>query len=120
MKDFIKTTVLGALLATAGSAAFAETELRLSVETPPGHVRNLAAERWAEAIAEASGGVSQQLAGARAMRVERRVPGGFALSRIQAHLQPVRGLVTGHIFRPFDQADRVIEGLFDAELIDFL
>ncbi|WP_288926589.1 TRAP transporter substrate-binding protein DctP [uncultured Maritimibacter sp.] len=56
MKDFIKTTVLGALLATAGSAAFAETELRLSVETPPGHVRNLAAERWAEAIAEASGG----------------------------------------------------------------
>lgn len=56
MKDFIKTTVLGALMATAGSAVMAETELRLSVETPPGHVRNLAAQRWADAIEEASGG----------------------------------------------------------------
>lgn len=56
MKDFIKTTVLGALMATAGSTVMAETELRLSVETPPGHVRNLAADRWAEAIEEASGG----------------------------------------------------------------
>jgi TRAP-type C4-dicarboxylate transport system substrate-binding protein len=56
MKDFIKTTVLGALMTMAGSAVMAETELRLSVETPPGHVRNLAAERWAEAIEEASGG----------------------------------------------------------------
>ncbi|MBV7379967.1 TRAP transporter substrate-binding protein DctP [Maritimibacter dapengensis] len=56
MKDFIKTTVLGALMATAGSAVMAETEMRLSVETPPGHVRNLAAERWADAISEASGG----------------------------------------------------------------
>ena len=46
-------TCAAALLAvtTAGAA-----ELRLSVETPPGHVRNLAAERWAEAIAEKSGG----------------------------------------------------------------
>ncbi|MZR11571.1 ABC transporter substrate-binding protein [Maritimibacter sp. DP07] len=55
MKDFIKTTVLGAVLASGATAALA-TELRLSVETPPGHVRNLAAERWAEAIEEASGG----------------------------------------------------------------
>jgi TRAP-type C4-dicarboxylate transport system substrate-binding protein len=55
MKDFIKTTVLGAILASGATAALA-TELRLSVETPPGHVRNLAAERWAEAIEEASGG----------------------------------------------------------------
>ncbi|MBV7407392.1 TRAP transporter substrate-binding protein DctP [Maritimibacter sp. DP1N21-5] len=56
MKDLIKTTLLGALMATAASAAFAATELRLSVETPPGHVRNLAAERWAELIEEKSGG----------------------------------------------------------------
>lgn len=38
----------------AGSVA--ATELRLSVETPPGHIRNQAAEKWAEAIAEKSGG----------------------------------------------------------------
>ncbi len=56
MKTFIKTTVLGAIMATAGSTVLAETELRLSVETPPGHVRNLAADRWADAIEEASGG----------------------------------------------------------------
>lgn len=56
MKDFIKTMALGAFVATAAGAAVAETELRLSVETPPGHVRNLAAERWADAIAKASGG----------------------------------------------------------------
>ncbi|WP_238367438.1 TRAP transporter substrate-binding protein DctP [Mesobacterium pallidum] len=55
MKDFIKTTALAALFAGAATAALA-IELRLSVETPPGHVRNLAAERWAEAIEEASGG----------------------------------------------------------------
>ena len=31
-------------------------ELRLSVETPPGHARNLASERWAEAIERFSDG----------------------------------------------------------------
>lgn len=31
-------------------------DLRLSVETPPGHVRNLASERWAEAIEAKSDG----------------------------------------------------------------
>ena len=31
-------------------------ELRLSVETPPSHARNLAAERWAEAIGQLSDG----------------------------------------------------------------
>ena len=41
-----------ALMAMEAGAA----ELRLSIETPPGHVRNLAAERWAEAIEEKSGG----------------------------------------------------------------
>lgn len=61
MKDFIKTTGAAALITAAGLTAAATgaacaTELRLSVETPPGHVRNLAAERWAEAIAEKSGG----------------------------------------------------------------
>lgn len=40
-----------------GSAVNAQTiELRLSVETPPGHVRNLASERWGEAIERLSGG----------------------------------------------------------------
>ena len=42
-----------ALMVASGAQAL---ELRLSVETPPGHVRNQAAERWAAAIAEASGG----------------------------------------------------------------
>lgn len=31
-------------------------ELRLSVETPPGHIRNEAAQKWADAVAEKSGG----------------------------------------------------------------
>ena len=42
-----------ALMLASGAQAL---ELRLSVETPPGHVRNQAAERWAAAITEASGG----------------------------------------------------------------
>lgn len=42
-----------ALMVASGAQAL---ELRLSVETPPGHVRNQAAERWAAAIATASGG----------------------------------------------------------------
>ena len=53
MKGF--TGIVAAAVAVAATAAGA-AELRLSVETPPGHVRNLAAERWAEAIAEKSGG----------------------------------------------------------------
>ncbi|SPF78198.1 TRAP transporter substrate-binding protein DctP [Pseudoprimorskyibacter insulae] len=55
MKDFLKTTAMAALFVGAAGMALA-TELRLSVETPPGHVRNLAAEKWAEAIATRSGG----------------------------------------------------------------
>lgn len=55
MKPFLKFAATTALALTTAVAAQA-TELRLSVETPPGHVRNLAAERWAEAIAEKSGG----------------------------------------------------------------
>lgn len=55
MKYLMKSTALAALLTTTAGGAFA-TELRLSVETPPGHVRNLAAEKWAEAIQEKSGG----------------------------------------------------------------
>lgn len=55
MKDFIKTT-LAAALATGFATATYATELRISVETPPGHVRNLAAEKWAEAIEAKSGG----------------------------------------------------------------
>lgn len=55
MMKTLKTTAalaLGLIIATGAQA----TELRLSVETPPGHVRNLAAERWAAAIEEMSGG----------------------------------------------------------------
>lgn len=55
MKGFVRTAVLAALATTFATAALA-TELRLSVETPPGHVRNLAAEKWAELIAKKSGG----------------------------------------------------------------
>lgn len=40
------------LVATGGEAR----ELRLSIETPPGHVRNMAAERWAEAIRQRTNG----------------------------------------------------------------
>lgn len=47
--------LFAALALTAATAAEAR-ELRLSVETPPGHVRNLAAERWAEAISTRTGG----------------------------------------------------------------
>lgn len=55
MKDLLKTAAVAALCALSVNAADA-LELRLSVETPPGHVRNLAAERWAEAISEMSDG----------------------------------------------------------------
>jgi TRAP-type C4-dicarboxylate transport system substrate-binding protein len=55
MKHLLQTTVMAGLLASVASVA-AATELRLSVETPPGHVRNLAAEKWAEAIEAKSGG----------------------------------------------------------------
>ena len=41
--------------ATFASQAFA-IDLRLSIETPPGHVRNVASEKWAEAIATRSNG----------------------------------------------------------------
>jgi len=54
----MKTIVAIAGLAMTASFATSAlaTELRLSVETPPGHVRNLAAEKWAEIIAEKSNG----------------------------------------------------------------
>jgi TRAP-type transport system periplasmic protein len=43
-------------LADAQLAGTQTVELRLSVETPPSHARNLAAERWAQAIERLSGG----------------------------------------------------------------
>ena len=55
MKELIKGLALGATMTLMAGAAIA-TELRLSVETPPGHIRNQAAEKWAEAVAEKSGG----------------------------------------------------------------
>jgi len=45
---------LAAVLSHAVNAQ--PTELRLSVETPPSHARNLASVRWAEAIERLSGG----------------------------------------------------------------
>jgi TRAP-type transport system periplasmic protein len=47
----VSTALLGAQLAGAQPV-----ELRLSVETPPSHARNLASERWAEAIERFSAG----------------------------------------------------------------
>ena len=48
----LSALALSLLMAGAANA----TELRLSVETPPGHVRNQAAERWAEEIQKESNG----------------------------------------------------------------
>ncbi len=50
--------IAGLLLAVgiAGGAAAEPIELRLSVETPPPHARNVAAARWADAIERRSGG----------------------------------------------------------------
>lgn len=55
MKDLLKGLAFAAISLTIAGTASA-TELRLSVETPPGHIRNQAAEKWAEAIAAKSGG----------------------------------------------------------------
>jgi len=55
MKSLLKIMLTTTLMAGLAGSVLA-TELRLSVETPPGHVRNLAAEKWAEAVAEKSGG----------------------------------------------------------------
>ena len=59
----IRLARTAALLAISGAAALfarpagAEAiELRLSVETPPSHARNRAAERWAQAIERRSDG----------------------------------------------------------------
>ncbi|MEZ5750463.1 MAG: TRAP transporter substrate-binding protein DctP [Paracoccaceae bacterium] len=54
MMKALKTTV--ALAAMLAAGAVNALDLRLSVETPPGHVRNQSAERWAAAIHEMSGG----------------------------------------------------------------
>lgn len=55
MMKALKATAAAAVL-LASTALAQAVELRLSVETPPGHVRNQAAERWAAAISELSGG----------------------------------------------------------------
>ena len=55
MKRIAGSMALLAVVATAVTPALA-VDLRLSVETPPGHVRNLASERWAEAIETMSNG----------------------------------------------------------------
>ena len=56
----IKRTILvaagAALLASAYSEPVYSLELKLSVETPPRHVRNKAAAKWAEEVAKATGG----------------------------------------------------------------
>lgn len=54
MKPLFATLILAAGLGMTGHAL--AVDLRLSVETPPGHVRNLASDRWAEAIETMSDG----------------------------------------------------------------
>ncbi|PJE28800.1 TRAP-type C4-dicarboxylate transport system, substrate-binding protein [Pseudooceanicola antarcticus] len=58
MKTFIKRTCTYVALLGAGLAAGAASaaELRLSVETPPGHLRNRTAEHWAELIEQKTEG----------------------------------------------------------------
>lgn len=53
MKVKLLGSALAALMMATGAQAL---DLRLSVETPPGHVRNQAAERWAAAIHDLSNG----------------------------------------------------------------
>jgi TRAP-type C4-dicarboxylate transport system substrate-binding protein len=53
---FIAAAASAAALLVVQLAAAQPLELRLSVETPPSHARNLAAERWAEAIERLSDG----------------------------------------------------------------
>ena len=54
--NLLGSALIGAVMAAATAVSAQSVNLRLSVETPPGHVRNLAAERWAETIGELSGG----------------------------------------------------------------
>jgi TRAP-type C4-dicarboxylate transport system substrate-binding protein len=58
VEERMRNILAAALIAACSAASFAAeaVELRLSVETPPGHVRNLASERWAEAITKNSNG----------------------------------------------------------------
>jgi TRAP-type C4-dicarboxylate transport system substrate-binding protein len=51
-----RLVALLAALLLAPTASSEPIELRLSVETPPSHARNLASERWAEAIERYSNG----------------------------------------------------------------
>lgn len=55
MMKALKTTAAVAALMALSTTAHA-VDLRLSVETPPGHIRNQAAERWAAAIHDMSNG----------------------------------------------------------------
>ncbi|MAM60059.1 TRAP transporter substrate-binding protein DctP [Maritimibacter sp. UBA3975] len=132
MKDFIKTTVLGALMATAGSAVMAETELRLSVETPPGHVRNLAAERWAEAIEEASGGemtvevfpAAQLYKSADAIRalasgaLDMSIQANVTMSQFEPNLS--FSILPVFFGRTAEEAQAVLEGPIAGEVSDML
>lgn len=58
MNCFLKSALTVAMLTfgVSGATIASGTELKLSVETPPGHIRNRSAERWAELVAEKSGG----------------------------------------------------------------
>lgn len=56
MRKFIIAAALAAASSLMSAGAALAVELRLSVETPPGHARNLASERWAEAIKTRSNG----------------------------------------------------------------
>jgi TRAP-type transport system periplasmic protein len=58
VEEKMRKLLAAALFAATSIYAFGAqaVDLRLSVETPPGHVRNLASERWAEAIEKNSNG----------------------------------------------------------------
>jgi TRAP-type C4-dicarboxylate transport system substrate-binding protein len=55
-RAWVIACALAVATAFAGAQSDEPIELRLSVETPPPHARNVAAARWAEAIERRSGG----------------------------------------------------------------
>ncbi|MFN4099059.1 MAG: TRAP transporter substrate-binding protein DctP [Pararhodobacter sp.] len=129
MMKTLSMALATALMVASGAQAL---ELRLSVETPPGHVRNMAADRWAEAISELSGGeitvtvfpAGQLYPSADAIRA---LASGALDMSIQAsptlsRLEPNLSVITLPMFfgATSDQVRGVLDGPLGQELWDML